>query len=94
MAGDAVCRLSARKVHGYGNDLLRLDLKIYGVGHCEGTVRYTDPIFSSKRNLLDSLGLDLVDTGGLVHREGNCDGGDGKIGTAKDVGEFKANLVG
>jgi hypothetical protein len=30
----------------------------------------------------------------LVHREGNCDGGDGKIGTAKDVGEFEANLVG
>lgn len=94
MASDAVCGLSVRKIHGHGDDLLRLDLKVDGIGHGECAVWHTDTVLPSKCHLLYGVGLDLVDTGGLVQRKRDRYSGDGEVGTAKDVGELETNLVG
>lgn len=94
MASNAVCGLSACEVHSDGDDLLRLDFKVDGVGHCECAIWYANTILASKCYFLDGLGLNLVDASGLVQRKRDCHSGDGKIGTAKDVGEFETDLLG
>ena len=66
VAGDAVGLLAVGKVHCHCDDLLRIDFKIDRVRHGQGAVGNADAILTTKGHLLDSLGLDLVDSGCLV----------------------------
>lgn len=94
MASDAVCPLTSCEIHGYGDDLLCLDWEVDRIRYGECAVGDTDSIFTTKSDLLKRLGLDVVDTSGLVCGKCDSNSGDGEVGATKDVCEFQADLIG
>lgn len=94
VAGDAVRRLPVFEVNAdcyYG---LGLDREVQRIGDSERAVGNGDGFTAGEGDLLQRLGLDLVDACRGIGRQSNGDSGDGEIGDAECVGNLQANLGG
>lgn len=85
---DAVGGLAGSKVHCYSDDLLAFDGEVDGVRNSEGAIGDTDTRFTGEGDLLDCLGLDLMNTGRVVGRKSDRDGCDREKRATKYIREL------
>lgn len=94
MTGDAVGRLAICEINRNSDNLLSVDWEVEWVRDRKGAIGNAYAIFSREGDLLQSLWLNLVNTGCIVGGQGDCDGSNGKIRATKDVRDLESNLLG